>query len=95
MSAIASLLKVVCVYRVAAGLSRSTVSWRMFGDTKKLASLEAGKDIQVTRLERAFQWLSDSWPEDAVWPPEVERPEPAPKVEQPDPVAEPSSERAA
>lgn len=81
MSAIASLLKVVCVYRVAAGLSRSTVSWRMFGDTKKLASLEAGKDIQVTRLERAFRWLSDNWPAEAVWPAEIDRPEPTPKAE--------------
>jgi hypothetical protein len=47
----------------------------MFGDTKKIAQLEAGKDIQVTRLEKAIQWLSDNWPEGAEWPREVMRPD--------------------
>lgn len=80
MSGIASLLKVVRVYQFATGLGQSTVSWRVFGDTKKLGALEAGKDIQVTRLEKAVQWLSDNWPEDAVWPDDVDRPISAEKV---------------
>lgn len=77
---IAALLKVACVYRTVAGLSRSTISWRMFGDTKKLAALGAGADIRFSRFKRALQWLSDTWPKAAIWPTEIDRP--APSAEQ-------------
>lgn len=78
MNAIERLLLLARAYGGAENLEPSTVSWRVFGDTKKLAALESGRDIQVKRLEAAIQWFSDHWPENADWPDSVPRPEPVP-----------------
>lgn len=78
MSGIDQLLVVARAYANATGLELSTVSWRVFGDTKKLPAIEAGADIQVRRYEKAIQWFSENWPEDARWPDEVARPESIP-----------------
>lgn len=86
MSAIARFIAVTTVFREISGLETTTLSWRLFGDSKKLGALEAGADIQVTRYEKALQWLSDNWPSehDASWPVDVVRPAktpaPAPEV---------------
>lgn len=78
MSAIAQLLLVARIYREATDLKPVTLSWQLFGDSKKLERLERGFDIQVTRYERAMQWLSDHWPANATWPEDdVKRPAPA------------------
>lgn len=75
MSAIEQLLRVAGEYRRATGLETKTVSWRVFEDSKKLEAMEKGDaDIQTRRFERAMSWLSDNWPEDAVWPSDVKRP---------------------
>jgi hypothetical protein len=74
MSGIDQLLTLARAYGAAMGLEPSTVSWRVFGDTKKLAAIESGADIQVRRYERAVQWFSDNWPDGADWPAGVERP---------------------
>jgi hypothetical protein len=75
MSMLDSLLAVAKGYAVGAKVDLSTVSWRVFGDTKKLAAMEAGADIQVRRLEKAMRWFSENWPEGAEWPAGVARPE--------------------
>lgn len=75
MSAIDDLLRLSHVYGAAVKIEQSTVSWRLFGDNKKLAALVAGKDIQVKRLEAAIHWFSDNWPDGAEWPEGVTRPE--------------------
>lgn len=75
MSGIDQLLSVARAYGAATGLEPSTVSWRVFGDGKKLGAIEAGADIQVRRYERAIQWFSDNWPEGTAWPEGVDRPE--------------------
>ncbi|MEE7478452.1 hypothetical protein [Methylobacterium hispanicum] len=76
MSAIDRFLSVAGIYRRLTGLKTTALSWRLFGDSKKLGALESGADIQVTRYEKALQWLSDNWPADADarWPAEVPRP---------------------
>lgn len=76
MSAIARFIAVTTAFREISGLETTTLSWRLFGDSKKLGALEAGADIQVTRYEKALQWLSDNWPPeyDASWPADVTRP---------------------
>lgn len=74
MSAIEDLLELSRAYIQAAGVEPSTLSSRMFNDGKKLAAIEAGRDIQVMRYERAMQWLSDNWPEGADWPRSIPRP---------------------
>jgi len=74
MSGIDRLLSVARAYASHTGLELSTVSWRVFGDTKKLGAIEAGADIQVRRYEKAIQWFSDNWPEGVAWPLGVARP---------------------
>ena len=74
MSAIDRFLLVARTYRQISGLKTTALSWRLFGDSKKLGALENGADIQVTRYEKALQWLSDHWPEPADWPADVPRP---------------------
>ena len=74
MSAIDHLLKLADRYRQLTGLGQSALSWRVFGDTKKLKALRDGADIQVKRLEKAMQWFSDNWPAQADWPEGVVRP---------------------
>lgn len=76
MSSIDHLLSVAKAYGSAEDIDLSTVSWRALGDTKKLTALEYGKDIQIRRFEKTMQWFSDHWPENAVWPADVERPAP-------------------
>lgn len=74
MSAINHLLSVADAYAKAEGIELSTVSWRAFGDTKKLGAIQNGADIQVRRIEKTFEWFSSHWPDDARWPAEVPRP---------------------
>ena len=40
----------------------TTLSYRMFGDTKKLNALRSGGDITVGRFNTAMQWLVENWP---------------------------------
>lgn len=74
MSAIEDLREIARRYGDAEGLEPVTVSWRVFGDSKKLSALDAGADIQIRRLERAFQWFSNNWPAAVAWPDGVARP---------------------
>lgn len=77
MSAIDHLVQVAAEYGRAAQLDDTTVSWRLFGDSKKLKAIKGeGADIQVRRLEKAMQYLSSNWPEGATWPAEIQRPTP-------------------
>lgn len=84
MSAIDRFLLLARAYREATGLKTTALSWRLFGDSKKLGAIENGADIQVTRYERALQWFSDNWPLET-WPLEA-GPRP-PKTPQPEKAA--------
>lgn len=74
MSAIDQLLSLCREYGRATGVDTTTVSWRVFGDSKKLGAIIDGADIQTRRLERAVGWFSANWPESAQWPATVARP---------------------
>lgn len=79
LSGMTGIEKLLCIARAFAelnGIELSTVSWRVFGDTKKLAAMENGADIQTRRYERAIQWFSDNWPEGSDWPDGITRPSP-------------------
>lgn len=78
MNAIEQLLTLARQYAASEKLDLSTVSWRSLGDTKKLAALESGRDIQVRRCDAAIQWFSDHWPASLAWPAGVVRPNRAP-----------------
>ncbi|MFL5063433.1 MAG: hypothetical protein ACJ8FU_08380 [Xanthobacteraceae bacterium] len=69
------LLALAAAYERATGLGTSTVSWRVFGDTKKLAAMrDHGAGIQLDRYEKAMRWFSENWPGNADWPESVTRP---------------------
>lgn len=50
------------------GLPETTISHRVFGDTKKLAALRAGADLTTGRFNAALAWFRANWPEGAVLP---------------------------
>lgn len=63
MVEIDDLLAIADAYKKAAGIDRdSTVSYRVFRDTKKLAYLRAGGDITVGRFNAALCWFAENWP---------------------------------
>lgn len=70
------ILTLAFAYADALGIPLVTVSSRVFGDSKKLAAIEMGKDITVRRFGAAVQWFADHWPDNAEWPADVPRPEP-------------------
>lgn len=74
MTGIDRLLALANAYAAAESIELSTVSWRVFGDTKKLAALVDGGDIQIKRYERALIWFAENWPDGAHWPKVVSRP---------------------
>ncbi|MDK8871513.1 hypothetical protein [Paracoccus sp. SSJ] len=50
-------------YKAAAGIvDDSTVSYRVFGDTKKLGALRRGADITTRRFLAALRWFDQNWP---------------------------------
>ena len=71
------LIKTADRYCELARLSRSRVSTLIFGDGMRLEGIATGKDLNTRSFERAMAWFSDRWPEQAIWPEGVIRPEPA------------------
>lgn len=75
MNATDSLLALADAYGAAHKIESSTVSWRVFGDTKKLGAIREGADIQMRRFEKAVRWFSANWPAGVDWPAGIPRPE--------------------
>lgn len=71
------LLALADAYQLAEEVPDTTLSWRVFNDSKKLAALRGGSDLHTKRCEAAIQWFSDHWPDKAVWPEEIDRPDSA------------------
>lgn len=74
MNEISHLLAVADAYKAALSIEDTTVSARVFGDSKKLAALRNGADITVGRFNSALQWFASNWPQNAIWPADVHRP---------------------
>lgn len=63
MIRVTDLLDVADAFRLATGLDKeSTLSHRLFGDTKVLRRLRAGGEITVGRFNAAMQWFVQHWP---------------------------------
>lgn len=73
MDAIAELITAARRYAEFEGVETTTVSWRLFRDSKKLDALINGSDIQVRRHAQAMIWLSVNWPEGCDWPEGIAR----------------------
>lgn len=74
MSETLPLLAVIDAYIAAESVPDTTISYRVFKDTKKVAALRAGRDITTSRNAFALTWFSEHWPPQAVWPSWVARP---------------------
>lgn len=74
LSSTEQLLALAREYGRAEKIPLSTVSWRVFGDNKKLGAIESGADIQTRRFEKAVEWFRDNWPTCAAWPAGVAAP---------------------
>lgn len=74
MTEIEHLLSVADAYKAALLIEDTTVSARVFDDSKKLAALRDGADITLGRFNKALMWFSANWPDGAVWPEDVMRP---------------------
>ncbi len=69
MVSIEQLLSVVDAYKTATGVTLdTTVSYRVFGDSKKLGSMRSGADITTRRFNAALEWFSNNWPENSPRP---------------------------
>lgn len=64
---IAEFIALADTYKRLTGVERdTTVSYRVFGDTKKLGQLRAGAcDLTVGRYNAALVWFGANWPEGA------------------------------
>lgn len=74
MLQIAHLLTLADEYQRVTGVEDKTLSFRVFGDSKKLSALREQADITTARFNAAIQWFGEHWPADAVWPQTVGRP---------------------
>lgn len=69
------LVAVADAYQAGHGLNETTLSKRLFGNTKRLGEIRrAGGDVQTQTFERAMLDMSGQWPAGAVWPAQVARP---------------------
>ncbi|GLK65668.1 hypothetical protein [Paracoccus kondratievae] len=60
---IADLIARADEYKAATGIADdSTVSYRVFGDTKKLGALRRGADITTRRFKAAMLWFDKNCP---------------------------------
>ena len=58
------LLSLIDQFAAASGgIKDTTLSYRMFGDSKKIRDLREGAGITLSRLNAALGWLSMHWPE--------------------------------
>lgn len=74
MLQITHLLDLADEYQRHDPVEDKTLSFRVFGDSKKLSSLRTGSDLTTTRFNAAVLWFHEHWPEGAHWPDLIERP---------------------
>ena len=75
MNPIPHLLTLARLYGEAVNAPPSTVSWRAFGDSKRIRALEDGKTITIRRAEAVIGWFAEHWPPGVDWPAGLDRPE--------------------
>ena len=74
MTQIPHLLALADEFKRVEQIEDKTLSFRVFGDSKKLSAMRDGADITTGRFNTALQWFSDNWPGSATWPKGVARP---------------------
>ncbi len=74
MIQIADLFLLFDEYCRVAGIPQSTLSSRLYGESKKIALMRAGGGITVERYNHTLKYLDDNWPEGAEWRVNTPRP---------------------
>ena len=74
MFSIDALLTLSDRFCTAQDVQEKTLSFWVFGDSKKLKALRDGADITTARFNNAVHWFARNWPSDLPWPEGVERP---------------------
>lgn len=59
----AELLRIVDAVAASTGLSDTTLSSRIFDDSKRIAAIRGGSTITVRRMSDAVEYLCKNWPE--------------------------------
>lgn len=68
------IIRIAALYAEAAGgLPETTVSSRVFNDSKKLRMMRAGAGITLGRYNMAMRWFAAFWPEGRARPAELTR----------------------
>lgn len=71
-----NLLACASAYGEARKVSLSTIGRLAAGDWRFFDRLDdEGKTFTARKYDEVISWFSERWPEDAVWPSEVARPE--------------------
>jgi len=64
MQTIDHLIQLADAYKIATGITEdTTVSYRVFGDSKKLGAIRSGRDITLRRFNAAVRWFCENWPD--------------------------------
>ena len=71
-----SLVRLARAYSSHRGISVARVGFLAADDGKFIARLESGKTCTLRTADRVSRWLSEHWPSDLEWPPDIPRPEP-------------------
>lgn len=67
-----TILIIADCYREMAGIpAEKTLSYRIFGDSKKLEMMRSGGDLTVTRYNMAMSWFAHCWPDGQPMPAEL------------------------
>jgi len=62
MYSITRLIVLADAFKVATDLPDTTLSYRIFGDSKKLTQLRRGRDITTSRFNAAIEWFRANCP---------------------------------
>lgn len=77
------LLAVADLYRSLTEVEEVTLSYRIFGDTKKLRLLRDGRGITLERFNASMSWFAANWPGDVALPETLAAFAPTPTPETP------------
>lgn len=74
MPHVSHIIALADIWLLATGLRETTLSNRLFGESKKLALLRGGTDLTTARYRLALRWFAENWPDGVAWPDIVPEP---------------------
>ena len=68
----------VSLFRTEIPRAEATISNWIVGHARLFQRLRNRQPVTDVTYERAYQWFSDNWPANLIWPSDIPRPEPSP-----------------